>query len=559
MKFAWRISGAAYRLQRVTGRSVAQTLAPAVFATRLYGATLNGRRVSPRGFAPSESWPGDANRGAAIISGEFPLCGESVKDATPIWEAPGSSARWRAAANGFDWLRDLRAVGGDTARTAARALVKNWIDTQARWRPVPWRPDVLGARISNWIGHGEFLLAGADETFIAAFWDSIARQARHLARAAGLTPPGAGRIDALKGLVFAALALDRHRKRLRRWLARLDAELRLQILGDGGHIERSPAVQLSVLRHLVDIRAGLREAQEEIPTGLQTAIDRMAPMLRFFRHGDGGLALFNDSDEAEGWLIDVALTRAEARGKPLESAPHSGFERLNLNRTLLIMDCGRPPPVEYDRHAHAGTLSFELSVGKERMIVNCGAHASGDPAWRDAQRATAAHSTVTVEDVNSAELLPDGGLGHRPAQARAERREADGAIWIDARHDGYLRSFGLVHRRRLYVAPGGGDLRGEDTLDGPGEHKFTVRFHLHPAVRASLVQEGSGVLLRLPGGTGWRFRAGGGVTALQESVYLGRSGEVRRTEQIVVSSATQGGQGQVKWALSRVAGGGAKS
>jgi uncharacterized heparinase superfamily protein len=289
-----------------------------------------------------------------------------------------------------------------------------------------------------------------------------------------------------------------------------------------------------------------------IPAGLQTAIDRMAPMLRFFRHGDGGLALFNDSDEAEGWLIDVVLTRAEARGKPLESAPHSGFERLNLNRTLLIMDCGPPPPVEYDRHAHAGPLSFELSVGKERMIVNCGAHPGGDPAWRDAQRTTAAHSTITVEDVNSAELLPGGGLGYRASEVFADRREADGAIWIDARHDGYLRSFGLIHRRRIYVGPGGGDVRGEDTLEGPGERKFAVRFHLHPTVKASMVQEGSGVLIRLPGGGGWRLRASGGVTSLQESIYLGSRGEVRRSEQIVVAAATEAGQGQVKWALTRV-------
>ena len=77
-----------------------------------------------------------------------------------------------------------------------------------------------------------------------------------------------------------------------------DDELDRQILSDGGQIERSPAVQLAVMRHLVDIRAALREAQEETPPGLQNAIDRMAPMLRFFRHGDGGLALFNDSDEA---------------------------------------------------------------------------------------------------------------------------------------------------------------------------------------------------------------------------------------------------------------------
>jgi uncharacterized heparinase superfamily protein len=275
-------------------------------------------------------------------------------------------------------------------------------------------------------------------------------------------------------------------------------------------------------------------------------------MLRFFRHGDGGLVLFNDSREEEGWFIDVVLTRSEARGKPLESAPHSGFERLTANRTMVTMDVGGPPPKGYDAMAHAGALSFEMSVGKERMIVNCGAHHGDSTAWITAQRTTAAHSTVTVEDVNSAEILDAGGFAHRPIDLSSNRKESDGDIWLEATHDGYRRSFGLVHSRRLYLGANGGDLRGEDTLTGEGNHKFVVRFHLHPDVRASKVQEGNAILLRLPGGSGWRFRASGGVIALQESVYLGSGSKVRRTEQIAVSSATQLGKGQVKWAFSQL-------
>lgn len=553
MKMGWRISGLGWRMKRVTGRGVAAALAAPVFATPVWRWTLNGRRPQPTGFVPAENWPGDAARGTAIVRGDLPFAGHTVHAFDGPWERAGTGAAWRIEANRFDWIRDLRAVGGEAARARARGLVWSWIDTGRRWNSLAWRPDVLGTRIANWIGHGEFLLAGADDDFVEGFWESLARQARHLARVQGMAAPGAARIETLKGLIFAALAMAPLRGRLPRWLGRLEEELAAQVLGDGGHIERSPAVQLRVLRHLVDIRAALRDAQEVTPDGLQTAIDRMAPMLRFFRHGDGGLALFHDSDEAELWLIDVVLTRAEARGKPLESAPHSGFERLNVNRTLLIMDTGLPPPPGLDAHAHAGPLAFEMSVGKERLIVNCGAHAGGDAAWRDAQRATAAHSTVTVEDVNAAELLPGGGLGYRPTRVTVDRREADGAVWINAQHDGYARTFGLVHHRRLYVAAGGGDVRGEDTLEGDGEHKFAVRFHLHPAVRASLVQEGSAVLLRLPGGGGWRLRATGGPIALQESIYLGRAGETKRTEQIVISAATQGGQGQVKWALGRLA------
>ena len=102
------------------------------------------------------------------------------------------------------------------------------------------------------------------------------------------------------------------------------------------------------------------------------------------------------------------------------------------------------------------------------------------------------------------------------------------------------------------MSASGTDVRGEDTLEGEGDHKFTIRFHLHPSVKASMVKDGASVLLRLPDKSGWRMRCSGGVASLQESIYLGDGHEARRTEQIVISGASTRGSAQVKWALSRL-------
>src|SRR5262249_20189057 len=156
--------------------------------------------------------------------------------------------------------------------------------------------------------------------------------------------------------------------------------------------------------------------------------------------------------------------------------------------------------------AHAGALSFELSAAKERIVVNCGAGPS--PDWHAAAAHTAAHSTLTLADTSSAE----------PGQAIAvavERTEAEGNLWLDLAHEGYLDGFGLTHRRRLWLAASGEDLRGEDRLVArpgatPTPAAFAVRFHLHPDVKAALVQNGVAVLLQTSGGGGFRFRASGG-------------------------------------------------
>jgi uncharacterized heparinase superfamily protein len=115
----------------------------------------------------------------------------------------------------------------------------------------------------------------------------------------------------------------------------------------------------------------------------------------------------------------------------------------------------------------------------------------------------------------------------------------------------YRAPFGLVHHRRLYLAAGGEDLRGEDCLAGRGGHEFAIRFHLHPDARVALAQDGETILLSIGRGAGWLFRARGAQVALEPSVYLGRPGELRRSQQIVLSGSTEDGETAVKWALHK--------
>ncbi len=190
-----------------------------------------------------------------------------------------------------------------------------------------------------------------------------------------------------------------------------------------------------------------------------------------------------------------------------------------------------------------------MSVGRDRLIVNCGAFPAGPPEWRDAARATAAHSTLVIADTNSAELRPEG-LGRRPVMVETERHEANGAHWLEARHDGWRKPFGAVHRRSLYVAESGEDVRGEDVIEAPEPLPYTLRFHLHPTVKASLQQDNETALLRLPSGGGWRLRADGARMTLEEGIYLGGPRPCR-AEQIVLTGPADGPQ-HVKWAISKV-------
>lgn len=535
----------------------------------LYSLTLG--YASPRSFfavAP-DSWPGDAAAGQRLIAGELLARGSAgavaPQSQDPPWRRAGAPALWLDALNGFSWMRDLRDSGDPAAASLAVRLVDDWCEREWRWSATTWKREVLAERIVSWIRHYDWLATAADADFPSRFVFALARQRAHLRRAVRTGLIGHEAVAALKALVFVDLAFLRDGKRfeknLEQTLARLAKFVKRYVLHDGIVAERAPHLQLAVLRHLIDVRSALASAERRAPAEIVAAIDRMAPMLRFFRHGDGGLALFNGTWEGDRTVIDLVLARSGSTEGAPSMALVSGFQRLAAGTSLVIADSGSPPGRGMDGIAHAGTLSFEMSAAHERLIVNCGSYPGVPRDWRNFMRYTAAHSTAVIDDTNSTEITDHGALEYRAGNVVVDRADNDGAQWLDMMHDGYRSLYGIIHRRRLWLSPDGGDLRGEDTFVGyegkpvtVPDKRFIVRFHLHPAVKATLAQSGQAVLMRLPSGRGWRLRASGAGIGLAESIYLGEEGRVRRTEQIVLVGQVPMEGSTVKWALTRMEG-----
>jgi uncharacterized heparinase superfamily protein len=516
---------------------------------------LGGSKAAQLIFTPQEVWPGRSDMGAAIVSGALAFDGPPAPGVGPPPPNP----------HGFSWLRDLRAVGSEAARRRGRELIRDWIAAYGRFDREAWRPSVLAERLINWIVQFEFFGRNADTEFKETFLRALSRQARHLERVARLAPRGAARVRAAKGLVYSGICVPGGAHRYQRGLALLEVEAAACIHPDGGVLERTPSRQLEILRDLVDVQGLLSMSHHEPSSVLQTAIDRAAPMVRFFRHGDGRLALLGGGCEEEDWQIDVVLNRSASVGKAPMAAPHTGFHRLVAGRTTVIADNGAPPPPGFDAGAHAGFGAFELSVGRARLIVNCGGD-TRDPALSQAVRATAAHTTLVLDDINNAEVLPDG-IGRRPSRAHGTRKEADGNQWVDAEQDGYARRFGALHRRRLYLAKSGDDLRGEDVITPIDPNrpkrlsslvKVRARFHLHPLVTPqslSMWEKGGQMLtVRHPDAGQWALHAGAETNIeVEDSVYLGVRGEVARTRQIVLSGDFDGEtELTLRWAFRRV-------
>jgi uncharacterized heparinase superfamily protein len=553
------------------------------YASWAYGQTLRGPMPDHMVLYPRDLRPGRADKADALFQGRWSLPGGQVRtDGGTPFAAVIPSETWGEELHGFSWLRHFTAAGGDAARTYAQTLVAGWIIQAGTWNDIAWRPQVIGRRLTSWVSNGALIIDGSDLIYRSTLLRNMARQARHLARTAAMAPAGEPRFTAAIGLAFSGLCLSEGQKRLNKGLRLVCRELQRQILADGGHVSRNPAAVLSIMLDLLSLRDALATRDIEVPKPVRDAIDRMMPMLRFYRHGDGRLALFNGANEGPEGAIDAALAQDDTKGKPFGFAPHSGYQRLAAGPSYVVADTGPPPPGRYSHAAHAGCLSFEMSARTARLIVNCGATRVLGPDWEAASRATAAHSTLVLDDTSSARILRGrltrALLGARmmegPSRVESRRNENEGGIWLEASHNGYEKRFGLIHRRRLFLNATGEELRGEDLLQAaekerapfpwekaywhkrPENPAFTIRFHLHPDARASLAHDGSNVLILLPNGDGWQFRAAGagGISpiTIAESVYLGSGEATRRAEQIVVSGTVVRDEAKVNWALRRL-------
>ncbi len=506
-------------------------------------------------LSPTDVWKGSADRARWLIHGGiFTLDGDQLELHNANWTPQGVDNAWVKYINSFEWLRDLRTLGGDKGRLAARAMIENWMCSHPHWDAVTWQPDIMGARLANWLSSFTFFGESATSEFQEQFYISLARQIRHLSKSVPGNLSGIDLLQAIKGLAYAGLAMEGREQLLEQALNLLHREIGRQILSDGGHVSRSPQQLLEAIVILIDIRAALRQGGYPCPEKIIHALDRAVPALRFFRHGDRNFALFNGCQEGVEEIVKQVLMQSGSRAKTLNSLPHTGYERMTVGRGLIIMDTGKPPKWPYDTTAHAAPLSFEMSYGRERIIVNCGSHPT-NPEWQDMLRFTAAHTALTIDDRNACEIHKDGSFSRKAKKVSLNREDWIGAVLVDASHDGYVPVNGITHRRRLYYADQGNDLRGEDTLTCTTgltkPHSITVRFHLHPKVNVSLIKEDQEAILALPGGTGWRFTAEGATLGLEDSIYLGEGIRPRKTKQLVITTDMDTDMLQIKWALQR--------
>ncbi|WP_298428027.1 heparinase II/III family protein [Rhodoblastus sp.] len=504
-------------------------------------------------IAPQDIRTGDATIAEDIYGGYYAFGGKIVNahGRSPFALAP-PSMEWAKTLYGFGWLRHMRAADTALARANARSLVKEFIARSTKGAPDPaWETDVVARRTLSWLSQSPMLLEGADYDEYRRFMRALTHGFWLLQRGADSAWPGGARLTAAIAMTCYALCVQGGGGHLQRSVRLLISQLEKHILPDGGSVDRNPQTLLEVLLDLLPLRQTFAARGQAPPPELLNAIDRIGPALRMFRHGDGSLALFNGMGVTAPDRIAIALAYEGTRGQAVSNARYSGYQRLEAGAALVLIDAGRPPPPNHSNLAYAGCLSFEFSLGAERIVINCG---NPGPRRADAQasaRTTAAHSTLSLDDASSClfgfqtglRRWFDGEILIGPQNVPAARESNATGMTVSASHDGYVRQFSLFHERRWFLRADGERLEGRDRLiPSTGARSmnadYAIRFHIHPSVTLTMAAERPAIVLETPGGANLTFEAGGLPLAIEESIFFAAPEGPRACEQIVVYGAS---------------------
>lgn len=356
-------------------------------------------------------------------------------------------------------------------------IIRRWIVENPRGRGPGWEPYPLSRRVVNWI---KWLLGGGEAT--PEMLCSLAAQADHLSRRLEFHLLANHLFANAKALVFAGCFFE-HDPWLRKGLELLEQEIPEQILADGGHFERSSMYHALVLEDVLDL-VNLGRAYPGLLPDWSPVAARMLGWLGQTLHPDGQIPFFNDA--CFGVAPEPRLLREYAARLGVEPAPvelgESGYIRLENERTVVLFDAGPIGPDYQPGHAHADTLSFELSHRGRRVLVNSGISTYEAGPERQWQRGTAAHNTLRVDGLDQSEVWKAFRVARR---ARPFGVRTDHRSWVEAAHDGYHRlKDPITHRRRLELEAG--RLVILDALEGCGRHEIEIFFHLAPGASAQI-------------------------------------------------------------------------
>ncbi len=451
----------------------------------------------------------------------------------------------------LNWLKTAKTIGGSEIVKIARNKILRWIKIYNSFYFNLSDTNLLAQRLINLIYHFDFYGSSAHKkdkinlNFIIychySYLKKILSSNKNKIKDS---------IEANKAvLLFESINNLQTEKILKNILIDINNHINIK----GMHISMNPQIQSEYINHLIEIKNILLFFNISLPKEIEFQIINMTNVLKCLIHKDDSLAFFNGSNNFFINNIKKIITKEDyIRTKNLTNNKN-GLSVYENKELKLIFDIVNPVNNLAHNELHSSTLAFELSVGNEKIISNCGSLNIKNNKKPDYLRYSAAHSTIVLNNTNISEIFEKKSFTRAPSKILFKKNEDENFLNWEASHDGYSKNFNKIVKRGITINKKNTHILGKDEIISIGLSKnkfiFNIRFHLTPICKALLTRGKMSAIIKT-NNSSYLFRTNYEID-IEESIFVNDFNKIEKTSQIVISGSMNNSKKIINWSIEK--------
>ena len=454
--------------------------------------------------------------------------------------------------NSFFWLFTLDLK---SSNKITQDVIEKWIDDNTNYNIKSWELDILSKRVIAWLSNARLTYENGSEDYKEKFNFLVRKQVNHLVNEIYRSKYVDDKLIGCTAIILCGLCY-RDTKFLSYGISLLKKIIEYSLDDLNFPKSRSFRQLIFYLKNFVLIRELLKDSQSEIPDFINETIFYLGQSYNFFWQRTKESFLFNGNIEIDNTEFDKYLNSHGYKFK-CQTNDMGNYGFISNKKNSLIVDLGNSPDKKFSSNYQAGALSFEFSHMSEKIVCNSGYYQNVKHQLNVISKSSAAHSTLIIDN-SSIVNFQKGKFGKKYVEKNFkvfERKilNEKNKWFFTASHDGYLKKFGIIHKRNLTFYPEKQILQGSEYLffRKPSKNKiFEIRFHLHPSVKATKTIEGKYVLIEAEN-SGWKFISDNTID-IETGLYFGKKNRFVENQNIFVSGKLQSSEQIIKWSIEKI-------
>ena len=485
-----------------------------------------------------------------------------ITNTTPglLWKTSIKEKQEFENLHSFLWLNKL---DRKNSKVITKDIITSWINFFSNYNPNTWEMEITAKRIIAWTSNTDITLEDSDKMYKEKFFLSIVKQANFLLKNLNNLFYYPSKIICCASIILSGMIFKENEINYKVGVKELEKIVKKYFDNTGFPKSRNPEEVFICIKYLILIREWHKEAQKHIPDFLNEIISKCGSCYVLLSCSNKQFPLFNGSTEINYQDYDIFLKNLKYK---FINKSHEVGDLIKIKRKKLelFMDCGNPPSNIFAKHYQAGCLSFEFISNKQKVICNLGYGKYLSSKLSSISRATAAHSTLYINDTSSCTFQKNqtinkiygNSLIHKHRIIKKNYTEDKDFYLISATHNGYEKKFGYIHTRSIRISKNEDKIFGYDELKKTKKNSsllnYSVRFHVYPDTKVVKTIAGNSVLISLPNGEGWSLLSETNNFQIEKNIFLGNKKGIINNESISMSEELIKENFTIKWIIERV-------